>query len=257
MGEVRRRIPNQTVADKTCQWIYYLGELERQADLFDRSFQDGMAAATRDDPTDTWRHLQSALFAGIIVNRLLTGRGARQPEAALKRAKYLRELVGLDAADHSSPILTLHTVRDHLEHFDERLDTHFTSPTTLSISDFYLSDGRYFMSGGSDSSAVFRGLRAFNPDCGLLHFDRTPLDMFLLDIDMLVLKNNARETQHELLQKVRGRQPFAAIACQLDEADRRRRGEWEKHRASMIASMNPPVELSPQVRVYLSLEGEV
>ena len=50
----------------------FLQEIDRQADLFNRSLADSIGAAARDDATDAWRHVQSALFAAIVVYRLVT-----------------------------------------------------------------------------------------------------------------------------------------------------------------------------------------
>lgn len=58
--------------------LFYLGELERQADIFVRSFTDAMRAVDADTKLDVWRHLQATLFAGIIAHRLVRARARQQ-----------------------------------------------------------------------------------------------------------------------------------------------------------------------------------
>ena len=50
----------------------YLDELDRQAAIFNSAFGDAMTAALVSNNTgECWRHLQSSLFAAIIVNRVV------------------------------------------------------------------------------------------------------------------------------------------------------------------------------------------
>lgn len=252
----RRRLPLQSVKGQLLQDLFYLGELAQQADIFDRSFVDAMESVEREDVVDVWRHLQAALFAGVVVNRLLRSEGARDKKLAEPRAKRLRAHVGLDGVD--SPIMTMHEVRNDLEHFDERLDVRFADQSTHSLADFYLSDGFYLMSGDGPDDPLFAGLRAFNPILGMLHFDHKGLNMFALDLDMLRLKHNARDAQHALKAEVHGRQPFAAVAHQLDAAtltgDYVR--SWRVQRQELMTHMCPEPNLAPQIRVWLQLEDQ-
>jgi hypothetical protein len=161
--------------------LFYLGELERQADIFVRSFTDVMRAVDADDQLDVWRHLQAALFAGIIANRLVRARdrkGVSNDSTRLvinRRAACLRHLVGLVGRDGSnSPILTLYDVRNSVEPIDERIDIALAAPTIDSLSECYLSDGLLVVSPeNATSRREASGLRAFNPETGLLHFDRS------------------------------------------------------------------------------------
>lgn len=236
------------------QDLFYLGELAQQADLFDRCFAGAMDSVRRDDVVDVWRHLQGALFAGVIVNRLLRSEGARDQRLADPRATRLRECVGLHEVE--SPILKLHELRNDLEHFDERLDLRFADPNTVSLADFYLSDGFYLMSGAGPHGHTFAGLRAFNPALGLLHFDHKSLNMFILDLDMLRLKHNAREAQNELRAEVRGRQPFSAFAYQLDAtgSSKDHADLWRSQREDLTSRMCPEPDLAGQIRVWLQQE---
>lgn len=252
----------QTVTGETeeasgrLRMLFCLGELERQAEMFGRSFLDAMRVAlpVEGDQTDVWRHLQSALFAGVIVNRLLRGASPEQVRAA-----QLRELVCLTGEDgQGSPILELHHVRNSLEHIDERIDTYLASPGVTSLADCYLSDGHYLVSAdGSRGRPEKAGLRAFNPDLGLLHFDRESLDMFRLDLHMLTLKHNTRDAQLELCQEVRGRQKFGG--GQMVRWAERNSGNsggvraWRHERERREAAMAQPVQVE-DYRIKLWLE---
>lgn len=251
-----RRLPLQSVHGQVLQDLFYLGELARQADIFDRSFSDAMASAAQEDVLGVWRHLQAALFSGIIVNRLLRSEGARNRKLADPRAARLRSLIGLADTD-DTPLLTLHEIRNDLEHIDERLDERLSDQSTVSLADFYLSDGFYLMSGsGSGGNHVFAGLRAFNPNLGLLHFDHRSINMFALDLDMLRLKHNAREAQHKERLKVHGRQPFSAFAWKLDAAASGvdYRALWDDQRKDLVVNMCSEPDLAPNIRLFLQPE---
>lgn len=77
-GAQPRRVPVQTVSGSTLdssralRLIFYLGEAERQAAAFSASLEDAFGAAEANEPDKAWRHLQGAMFAAIIVHRLVT-----------------------------------------------------------------------------------------------------------------------------------------------------------------------------------------
>lgn len=94
-----KRIPVQSVkghspsATETLRKLFVLREIERQAGLFSVSFSDAIQPAEQDDADGCWRHLQSALFAGVIFNRLI------------RRHPQVRKLLELPDAERKSPIL--------------------------------------------------------------------------------------------------------------------------------------------------------
>jgi hypothetical protein len=77
--------------------------------------------------------------------------------------------------------------------------------------------------------------------------------MFVLDLDMLRLKHNAREAQHEERLKVSGRQPFAAYAWELDAATSGvdYRARWENQREDLVVNMCSEPDLAPNIRLFL------
>lgn len=175
----------------------YLREVGRQAAIYNASFSDAMRTGLRWDREATFRHVQSALFAAIVVNRLLTNRAN---PTACARAAQLRDAL-LIADNAVTPILSMARVRNHLEHVDERLDAVLASEHTLSVADWYITDGFMLVSSDLAKSA----LRAFCPRLGMLFFDEQELPMMQLDIDMLKLRNNVREALQDLRNGVSAR----------------------------------------------------
>lgn len=260
-----RRIPTYSVkgpteeATERLRLRFYLEELGRQADLFGRSFADALDAVARDDPTDAWRHVQSAIFAAIVVNRLLTNSQPRPragwalkeaQKAASWRVRQLRRLVGLPDPDRlQTPLYTVSKVRDSLEHVDERIDRALWSEGAIAISDWYISGGDFVMSlePTDNSTPVTVGLRAFHPESGFLFFDNEQLDLFRLDIDMLKLRHNAQEAQKELDKEISGRLMFGGGRLMtIDERlVQNRFEEWKRERARIVAELGGNAPLVP------------
>lgn len=254
-------------ATDTLRLVVYLTEVDRQAELFSRSFADALHAAVLGDDNEVWRHLQSALFAAIVVNRLLTNESpwrehpgwtkAQAREAAQWRVKELRRALELPGPSELpfSPLYLVARVRDSLEHVDERLDRAVRSPGIHSISDWYLSSGTFLVTReGNDENVTpgLAGLRAFYPEGGLLFFDRTELDVFFLDVEMLKLRNNVQEAMKEL-PKHRGRASFGG--SQFVEIDQtvavQRFARWTQERREVAAEIEGPV---PEVPISLRWE---
>lgn len=150
--------------------------------------------------------MQSALFAAIVVHRLLTNdkpRGRRgwpkerAGDAAAWRVRELRRALRVPTPQELPEwaIYRVAAVRDSLEHVDERLDRAVRSPGIYSISDWYLSWGSLLMTpkGPTAGAEAMAGLRAFLIPAGILFFDRAELDLFALDIEMLALRNHVKE----------------------------------------------------------------
>jgi hypothetical protein len=182
---------------------YYLDEVDRQAAIFNASFLDAMNAALADETESCWRHLQSALFAAIVVNRLIDPRpnqrgwsqvpAAEAQSLAQARGQRLRELRWLpDPSDQSTPLYTVSKVRDSMEHIDERLDRVLHDDAETSVSDWYLSDGHLMvrLPGAGESDPTPAGMRTFVPRTGRLYFNAQALDMFVLDRDMVTLRHH-------------------------------------------------------------------
>jgi len=154
-AEPARRIPMRTLTssgqavDQDLHDGVYLDELDRQALIADAAlttaWQRGMTCTADDAPT--WSPLQAALFAGIVVARILNpgdavrpypGQNKQQAKAhAQARGQRLRHRLGVDL---SSPLFDVTAVRDSLEHFDERLDAAL-APNPTNIRDWHITDG--------------------------------------------------------------------------------------------------------------------
>jgi hypothetical protein len=109
----------------------YLDELARQAEIATQNIAEawkrGMQIPDVRDPV-TWSLLQGALFAAIVVSRILRPRGVRKyptltrddsQKYAASRGSRMRKL--LEVGD-DSPLFTVEDVRHSFEHVDERLD---------------------------------------------------------------------------------------------------------------------------------------
>ena len=202
---------------------YYLDEVDRQAAIFNASFLDAMNSALAWDAETCWRHLQSSLFAAIVVNRLIAPRsnqrgwdGVSRLEAqriAQARGQRLRQLLWLpDPPDQSTPLYLVSKVRNGMEHIDERLDRVLHDDAGTSVSDWYLSDGRLTVKlpGEGETDPLPAGMRAFVPRIGRLYFNAERLDMFVLDLDMVKLRHHVIEAKAELREQLKGRFVFGA-----------------------------------------------
>ena len=207
-------------ATRALRLIFYLGEIERQAEIFSACLMDSFSAAERDDVGEAWRHLQAAMFAAIIVSRLLSadqtayaGGGLSREDAkeAMRwRVTELRQLLGMPEA--STKVVSVDRIADFrngLEHIDQRIDIAVLSPSVASLTDWYLTEGLFLTSPEEAPKKQSRaGLRGFYAVNGMAMFDRSPVDLFELDLDMIRLRHNAREVQVELCADVIGRCAF-------------------------------------------------
>jgi len=217
-----RRIPLRSVTsggqaiDQDLHDGVYLEELDRQALIADAAlttaWQRGMTRTVDDAPT--WSHLQAALFAGIVVARILNpghsvksypGRN-KQQAAAQARGRRLRHRLGVDL---SSPLFDVTAVRDSLEHFDERLDAAL-APNPTNISDWYITDGVALVTSDAATAAGVPsgiGLRVFSPLGGILRFQDAELDLFAWDQALLGLRQHIGTARAAILSSP-GRHPF-------------------------------------------------
>jgi hypothetical protein len=223
----RRRVPIQSLRGQTEEATealrdgVYLDEIERQAVIVNNNiafaWRQAMGDCSPADP-DVWAALQAALFAAIVVQRVLSpGRVYKyahhqtQQESqdfAQRRGQRLRQLLGVPS---DASFLRVQKVRDPFEHVDERLDQLMT-PEASSLSDWYISTGRALVTPNAEASpglsSVGYGLRVFFPAGGVLYFGNETLDIYELDIAMLDIREAISVARTELQQKVRGRNIF-------------------------------------------------
>lgn len=147
------------------------------------------------DETLVWSHLQGAMFAGVIVARMLDPRvqkpskrasGAqrelqkRKQEVADERSVRLCELLEIDK---DSPLLQIRKIRDAIEHFDEKIDELVIAGDVASVSDFHISAGACFAEVPAEGLPGHGGyrhvtMRQFAPDIGILFFGSEAIDLF-------------------------------------------------------------------------------
>ncbi|MGQ4439863.1 hypothetical protein ACN6LI_004736 [Streptomyces violaceoruber] len=240
----QRRIPirslkgSDPVASEALRDMVYLDELDRQAGIVNNSIAFAWRrAAAECSSTDAkvWSALQAALFAAIIVQRILHPGGVRQyphhkttnesRDFARRRGQRLRDLLG-EAADAEIVRLTK-DVRDPFEHVDERLDQLMT-PDAIALSDWYISTGNALLTPESGSGSVGYGLRVFYPEGGFLYFGREKLDLYGLDLAMLQLRAAIGAAQGDLQKKIRGRNMFGGsqLVDLLSEGHAHQRAEY-------------------------------
>lgn len=249
------RIPLATVkfpaekAKKAAKTILYVEELDRQAHMASDGIRCAVARGlTTENPRDpkVWSALQLALFASIVVARILkpATKGKYQgltnaltKEYAEERGAGLRTLLGIE---DSSPLFSVTGVRNAFEHYDERLDEHLVGGVTC-VSDWYISDGAALATPPtSNGQPQAVGLRVFYPAGGLLCFDSKMLDLFALDIALLDLRNQIAEKRTELAAAIRGRGTFGNhVLVQLTppEVAAQRQREWRKVRAAALEGL--------------------
>jgi|GEM_PF-3865210 len=137
-----------------------------------------------------WAEIQGALFAGIVVSRILDPRAVRgNSELQLRaheRGDALRTL--LSVADDSA-LLSVGEVRDAFEHLDERMDRVVHAGDVVSVSDLAINWGGCFESlrpGEADGRGGMRhvNMRAFAPDAGYLIYDDKRLDLWAWEVEL-------------------------------------------------------------------------
>jgi hypothetical protein len=227
------------------------------------------AALVLDDGEETWRHLQSAVFAAIVVNRLVDAAGANRgwsgvsgkeaQRIAQSRAARLRALVGLpEPSSGATVIFEIRDVRDSMEHIDQRLDrVNHDAATSGGVADWYLSDGRVSvaMSEGADVTPI--GFRAFIPTSGLLLFNDKTLNLFALDIDMLALQHNINEVRPTVAQDARGVKSYGGQLAEFHSGYPSYEGlqKWEAARAESMSTLEAQEIIG--VKVWARVEDRI
>jgi hypothetical protein len=226
--------------------LVFVDELVRQAEIATHNIAEAWKRGLRtEDQHDrqTWALLQGALFAAIIVVRILKPRrvhaysGLSQKDSqkvADSRGARLRDLLEIDK---DSDIFSVEAVRNSFEHFDHRLEERLVAGVHT-LSDWYVTDGTAFMTPEQPDGPDSVGLRVFFPAGGDLYFDRQVLDLFALDIALLDLRQQALAARQRLKTQVRGRGHFVCHPKHLMTAEdaRRRREEWLRVRTGAGAA---------------------
>jgi hypothetical protein len=198
------RGPNDQVTEHFRQ-LPYLRELKRQATIFndnvENAWRRALGPTNAPDDLAVWASLQAALFAAIVVQRLLRpskGSVRKQPHHSTRgesqaladaRGERLRTL--LEVPDNAI-FFTVTKIRDAFEHVDERYDG-IMRDDVVGFSDWYITDGMASVTlRPSDRDPtpehVSHGLRVFFPAAGALYFDDNMVDLYLLDLAMLDMR---------------------------------------------------------------------
>lgn len=245
---LNRRIPMYSLKGESpedtasLRMLPYLNELKRQAEICSdsilRAWQLAIRGTKEADP-EVWATLQAALFAAIIVQRTLKPSGVRKyshhqkreqsQKEANKRGNALRKLLGIS---DDSYLFEVSKVRHPFEHVDERLDQ-LMRPKAVSVSDWYISDGRILATPLGKSAGGGFGLRAFFPEGGVLVFDGKELDLYKLDHCMIDLCIGVDKVLDET--RIKGRASFGGgqlIALMEEQEAQVRLEAWISGRKS-------------------------
>ncbi|MEU5780121.1 hypothetical protein [Micromonospora lupini] len=276
---VSRRIPAQSIkgpdaaSTESLKWLYYLIEVERQAEIFNIEFQAAIRTAQGSKTDEAWRHLQSAMFAGIVVSRLVTYIQDPKPEGwpgstvadarrASKKAKKeriakLRSLLELPE-DKDFVVYKVGDIRNSLEHVDEWIDRALADDADgpHSLTDWYIA-GSYFLrspeeAGGKDLVA---GLRGFAPESGFAVFHRDQFDLFALDLNMVNIRRKSREAQAVIVGQLKGRLSYGGSGqlAGFDEAMSQRVEAWAERRAAMEEALPDPASIDGVTRIWMQV----
>ena len=103
---------------------------------------------------------------------------------------------------------TVTKVRDAFEHVDERLDS-LMRDEVIGFSDWYLTDGMALVTPRPSDGApmpehIGHGMRVFFPAAGTLYFDDKMVDLYLLDLAMLDLRDMVDEKDAEIHTQMTG-----------------------------------------------------
>lgn len=123
-------------------------EVARQARFALMSFSDLEKALERNEVDRIWCAVQGFLVGAANVSKLLWGSGRSKSNGR----KALRQSLGVP---DESPLAS-RTMRNHFEHFDERLESWAKSSKTKNIIDSNIMSGRAIS--GFDSCAYLRNL---------------------------------------------------------------------------------------------------
>ena len=101
--------------------IVFIGEMAKQSHFADIA-ADKLAIHSESDSNEIWGAIQSILVAAANVSKILW-----PPNKKYKaRGNYLRELLGID----NDNVLSNRTLRNHLEHYDERIEKWFETTSS-------------------------------------------------------------------------------------------------------------------------------
>lgn len=170
-----------------------------------------------------WGDIQAALFAGIIVSRMLKPSHwlIKDPALAARAKSRGRRLRALCGVEDGSPLTSIADVRNAFEHLDERMDAIVEAGDVASVSDLAIAvavstvrhvtlspDG----SSTPRSSARHVNMRVFCPDAGFLLFDSHEIDLWAWETALHNLLVAISEAHSEILKKRRGGHPFGPVA---------------------------------------------
>ena len=157
--------------------MVFIGEIISQSKFAEKAANQ---LAKSSDPVDVWGSIQSILVAAANVSRILWP----SRKQYMERGKQLQQLLGVD----DDNVLFDRTLRNHFEHYDERIEDWFNSnnpvvymdssidpfePGPLSLPNLYhrsynpTSRTLSFRDESFDLNAILAALAEIREKCGL------------------------------------------------------------------------------------------
>ena len=195
-----------------------------------------------------WGDLQGALFAGIVIDRVLRApKPKKNPTSAevqkRTRAERLRALLEVP---ENSPLLKIADVRNSMEHLDERMDSIIADPDIASVTDAAISrGGLWFRSveaedvAEDENSSRHVAMRIFSPEMGLLIYDNDLIDLWAWEAALHGLLVQIRGAQDGAAKRLRGRARYGTSKPErwdVAQLGAERRVRIEEIRAGLRAS---------------------
>lgn len=156
--------------------LVLLGEIVTQSKIAANAAHH-LAEASK--PIETWASIQSILVAAGNVSKVLWP--ARKGNE--KRGKHLRALISID----DDNLLSDRTLRNHFEHYDERIDSWFDANHSAVYLDSRIDP---FEVGPLGLPRQFH--RSYNPTTQVLNFREESIDLAAVLVELAAIREKCR-----------------------------------------------------------------
>jgi hypothetical protein len=157
--------------------MVFLSEIVKQAKIAKRASERLAATKVNFDELEVWCSIQSILVAAGNISKILWP--VRRD--SIKRGKRLRVLLDIDDQN----LLSDRKLRNHFEHYDERIEDWFEKNNSAVYMDSYIDPFKPIW--GSNFSNIHR---SYNPLTGVLTFRDESVDVsaILRELDDIISK---------------------------------------------------------------------
>lgn len=169
----------------------YCGEIAKQCRNGLRAYERMIRSAGSEDVEETLQSLYAVLTAATIISRLLTTPSTTKrfgPPLVKDRGETLSKLLSVQ----DTSVIHTRSLRDHVEHFDERLDQWAaSSPNRIFLTDFI----------GPANLVVIQGQngpvhRRYDPVTGTFVFLGDTIDLVAIRSELVRIGSSAESFLH-------------------------------------------------------------